>query len=672
MKNLTLALVGNPNCGKTTLFNVLTGAKQCIGNWPGVTVEQKQGFFKIGNLNIEVVDLPGCYSCIEDTQNNKALDEHIACDYILSNKADIILNVIDATNLERHLYLTLQLIEGGYPVIVVLNLMDSAHKQNIQLNKAELEKRLNCPVIPITATKEEGIQALKTGIIQYAEKNTRPIVSSSTPSSFCLGELDSDIAVARTRYDSIFNIIKAAVFRKPVSYQAEASWTKSIDNIVLNRFLGIPVFLSLMYLMFLLAIYMGGPIQAFFDTASRILFIDILKQWLTGLNADPYLISFVTSGIGRGLNTVVSFIPVMTGLFFCLSFLEASGYMTRAAFVMDKLMHWIGLSGRSFVPLILGFGCNVPAILSTRTLESHRERLLTILMSPFMSCGARLAIYAVFVSVFFENQGPNIIFGLYLIGILVAFMTGFILRKTAVSFERSSLVMELPPYRWPSLKVLFRTTIHRLKRFIVKAGALILPICMLMGTFEGMQTQTNGFVETVGRTLTPIFSPMGIEEENWPATVGLLTGVLAKEVVIGTLNTLYDQQAREAAIEESEATPVLGMMAKQFGSTEAAFAYLLFVLLYFPCVSVLATIARELNKGWALFSMLWTTGIAYCVAVLFYQTATFMLHPLYSFSWILSIGIIITMAFWTLRKWVNKKTLGPGRHVPTQILVVDF
>lgn len=705
-KSHIIALIGNPNSGKTTLFNLLTGSRQRVGNWPGVTVEQKRGYFGSAACAMEVVDLPGCYSCTLES-DGQALDEHIACEYLLSNEAQVILNIVDASNLERHLYLTLQLLERGYPVILALNLMDVAEKQGIHIDVALLSKRLNCPVIPLSALKGQGVEYLKKAIIQYVGTNLQEsnIIQSS---SFCLGELDDDILKAKTRYEMISNIVKATITRKP---RKSIAWDQKIDAIILNRFLGIPLFLLSMYCMFLFAIHMAGIFQDFFDIASNAVFVIGMQQWLNGLDFPFWLSNFISAGLGRGINTTVSFIPVIASVFLCLSFLEASGYMARAAFVMDRLMQVIGLPGKSFVPLIIGFGCNVPAILSARTLENYRERILTILMSPFMSCGARLAIYALFVSAFFPTGGQNIIFGLYLIGILVALMTGFILRKIFFSGEQSSLVMELPPYRWPSFRILWQTTWHRLRQFILKAGALIIPLCAILGTIEGVKIGEDGLIAHIGRTLTPIFAPMGIKEENWQASVGLLTGVLAKEVVVGTLNTLY---AQEIGVNEATKTlsvanelkmavksipenalrlsqklknpfspmtgdeeeirvsqSVLGIMVAKFASTKAAIAYLLFVLLYFPCVSVVAIIARELNKAWAFFSIAWTTGIAYSVAVLFYQTAIIFENPLSSFSWIIGISFMLISVLWGLKKWAQKKILR-RRMVPTRILVTHF
>jgi ferrous iron transport protein B len=728
MKSLIIALVGNPNCGKTTLFNGLTGKRQWVGNWPGVTVEKKQGQYFEGDVPIEVVDLPGCYNASVSTEN--PLDERITQEYLLCHQAELIVNIVDATHLERHLYLTLQLLEKGLPVIVALNMMDAAQDQKIYIDAKALSNRLGCPVVPLVAIKEQGITELKKMILQYSAS---PILTSKTrlpsfPLSDALenphspnsltnpnnpnlnnSDIHSEIEKAKARYQTIQDLIKATVKR---SNFIHSTWSERIDKVLLNRVLGLPFFLMFMYLVFVFSFHVSGIFQDFFDIASRTLFVEGPKHWLENMQAPPWLIGFIALGIGQGLNTTLSFIPVIACMFLCLSFLEASGYMARAAFVMDKIMQWVGLPGKSFVPMIIGFGCNVPAVMATRTLENYRERILTVLMSPFMSCGARLAIYALFVSAFFPTKGQNIIFGLYLIGIMVALLTGFILKTTLLPGERSPLVIEFPPYRWPSAKVLVRTTWHRVKRFVVRAGILIVPLCIFIGTLGSLHTKSGDLFSHIGRTITPIFAPMGLKEDNWPATVGLLTGVLAKEVVVGTLNALYIQELHEnpavvasfslkegltlayksilengvqfgeafihpftaIAPEEPLQKGVLGVMVERFGSTASAFAYLLFVLLYFPCVSVVAVIARELNKSWALFSVMWTTGVAYTISVIFYQSATISENPMSSVSWILGTSGSLIMALWGIRKYMLHKTLATARRqalkrLPTQIIL---
>jgi len=450
------------------------------------------------------------------------------------------------------------------------------------------------------------------------------------------------------------------------------TWTERMDGLFLNRFLGIPLFLGMMYLMFFFATYVGGSFQSFFEMTSRTLFVDGLRQGLAYFSLPNWFLALMVDGVGQGIHITLSFIPVMTGMFLALSFLEASGYMARAAFVMDKIMQWVGLPGKSFVPLMIGFGCNVPAVMATRTLDTQGERLLTILMTPFMSCSARFSIYALFAATFFRDQGQNIIFGLYLIGILIAFATGLILRTVLRSKDRASLILELPPYRWPNLKMLWRRTWYNLSSFLLKAGSLIIILCSFFGVMTNSSSHvSDSHIAHIGKTLTPLFAPIGIEEDNWPATVGLVTGILAKEMVVGTLKALYSKEytTQQMQQEQDDNTMVL-----RFGSTAAVISYLLFILLYFPCVSVVATMARELNKSWALFSVLWTTGIAYSVALLFYQTATIKDHPVSSLSWITAVGCLLGIGLWGMRKWaelkVQNRKIRTNKLIPTRIVTL--
>jgi ferrous iron transport protein B len=490
----------------------------------------------------------------------------------------------------------------------------------------------------------------------------------------------------------------------------DSSGGSFLDKIFLNKILGVPIFLAIMYLMFVFSISIGGAFQDFFDQSTRTLFIEVPYKLGQVLFVPDWLIIIFADGIGRGINITATFIPVLFCLFLFLSFLEHSGYIERATFIMNRLMSFLGLPGKSFVPLIVGLGCNVPAVMSARTLDSRADRILTIIMTPFMSCSARLAIYAVFIAAFFPTNGQNIIFALYLIGILVAILTGIMLRSTFLPVNTKQVTIDLPQYRWPSLSMLCRQSWYRLRRFLTKTGSLIIPFCIIIGLMSAYKPGPGGeaSIESIGKNITPIFAPMGITEDNWPATVGLLAGVLAKEVVVGTLAALYTENDLEyyqhgevsigAGLQDAvtsipenlsqlsdilfkpasaKVSPnidknVLGIMAMRFHDTNAAIAYMLFVLLYFPCISVVATIARELNKKWAMFSVVWTTGLAYMVAVSYYQIVTFWQHPMISATWVVgSIGVL-TMWIWGFKVLVKRReVIGKNkfRLIPTRVLL---
>lgn len=730
-------LVGNPNCGKTTLFNALTGDNQRVGNWPGVTVEKKTGEFSLGNYSIEVTDLPGVYSLIANAQG-MSQDEQIAAQSIVNLDADCIINVIDASHLERHLYLTSQILELGKPVVVALNMMDIAQQRGVSIDLKALEQRLGCPVIPIQAHKNRGVCELQQVLLAIPEQipslelDLSPAVenalkilevrlidkgySKSLAYYFSrrLAEGDSligqeslqiewdefensslgiDVLLADARYHAIHDIVSAVQHKQS---DASEHFTAKLDRIVLHRFLALPIFFAMMYLMFLFSINIGGAFQDFFDIATDTVFVQGSAWLLQQIHAPNWFIALIANGVGKGINTTLTFIPVIASMFFFLSLLETSGYMARAAFVVDKAMRAMGLPGKSFVPMIVGFGCNVPAIMAARTLDSERDRLLTVMMSPFMSCSARLAIYAVFVAAFFPTGGQNVVFSLYLIGILMAVLTGLILRKTTLKGHASPLILELPAYHKPAFKRLMRETLMRLRFFVLRAGKLIIPICVILGGLNAItlgggintgEASTESLLSVMGQWITPLFSPMGIHQDNWPATVGLLTGMLAKEVVVGTLNTLYAQVGHlgeiavahfdfwsgikaafwsipenlsqlgsalwnpvlASAADSDVSKTVYGMMAQRFDGQAGAYAYLLFVLLYIPCVSTMAVIRQEANRQLMWTSVIWSFIVAYATAVVFYQLAKFFEHPQQSVLWISAMLISVFLVIAVFR-----------------------
>ncbi len=772
MKNsdYIIGVVGNPNCGKTTIFNELTGAKQHVGNWPGVTIDRKYGNYTYNDKKIEVVDLPGIYSL-----SASSLDEEVARNYILSGEADLIVNIIDASSPERNLYLTILLAEMKIPLVIALNMMDAAEANNIQINTDVLAKVLGCPVVPLVASKGKGINELKSKINRAAEKKPVPHIKVKYPAKveesinalipyLCSNALalrpepyyaalkllekdtlvrrlvdssiikeaenhikqiekeldeETDILIAGSRYELIGDVMKQSVKKK-----AHSSRTLSdkIDGIVLNRILGLPIFFAAMYLMFMFTINIGGAFIDFFDIFSGVVFVDGFGSLLRTMHFPAWTIAVLAGGIGGGIRTVATFIPPIGFMFLCLSLLEDSGYMARGAFVMDRFMRMIGLPGKSFVPLLVGFGCNVPAIMATRTLENQRDRIMTIMMNPFMSCGARLPVYALFAAAFFPVGGQNLVFLLYLIGIGFAVLTGFILKTTTLKGAAYPFVMELPPYHMPTIKGVVMRAWDRLRAFIFRAGKIIIMVVIVLnflnslgtdGTFGNSNTDKS-VLSCIGRTITPVFAPMGIKEDNWPATVGIFTGIFAKEAVVGTLNDLYSglsmkvkvttgpsgekentrnagdfdftdsikqafasipenlgalknsfsdplglsvgdiKNIKQAADEQGVSVTTFGAMVNLFDGKIGAFAYMLFILLYFPCVAAIAAVYRETNWKWTVFAGAWTSGIAYVAASLFYQTATFNLHPASSMIWISSLTGFSSLIIFVMRKSGNK------------------
>ena len=611
-----LLLVGNPNCGKTTLFNALTGGHERVGNWPGVTVEVTMGQFQYENKTFNIMDLPGLYSC-EATNGIVSQDEQQALQALGSNASDCIINVVDACYLERHLYLTSQLLDLKKPMIVVLNMMDCARQRGITIDVEAMSAALGCPVVSIEAYGESGLLILKDKLLE----------NLSVPQPFVDQDCTDELLMADKRYTAVHDLVLNVQHK-----QADASehFTEKVDRIVLHRFFAFPLFFMMMYALFFLAIHVGGALQPLFDTATDALFVQGTASGLRALNAPDWLVAWLAYGIGKGINTTLTFIPVMATLFFFLSCLEGSGYMARAAFVVDKAMRFFGLPGKAFVPMIIGFGCNVPAVMAARTLDSERDRMLTILMSPFMSCSARLAIYAVFAAAFFPENGQNVVFSLYLFGIMMAVFTGYLLRNTLFKGAATTLILELPAYHRPSLYRLAKETALRLRAFIFRAGRLIIPVCAVLGALNALSINghvlhpgdTHSLLAWFGRLITPLFEPMGLTPESWPATVGLITGMLAKEVVIGTLNSLH--------------TDIHLLFDGQVG----AYAYLLFVLLYIPCVSTMAVIRQEASRKIMWFSIGWSSLVAYSAAVLFYQCATIQTHPLQTVLW---AGVITLM-----------------------------
>ncbi len=731
-----------------------------------MTVERKVGEYRREGQTIRVVDLPGIYSL-----SAMSIDEQVAREYILSGEADVIVNIVDASNLERNLYLTVQLLEMRVPVIVALNMMDVVSDRKTAINVSALSQRLGCPVIPMVASREQGVDELRNAIEKAAQQPPISPIQIAYPTEIAraiddlaaaiqpeangrfhaawaatkllegdqaltrqLGasahaaadrqrthlettlDEDLDILIADSRYGFIKTLSNETVVRHQ---QMRQTVSDVIDRIVLNRVLGIPIFLGMMYLMFMFTINLGGAFIDFFDILTGTLFVEGLGRLLAAVGSPDWLITVLAGGVGAGIQTVATFIPPIAFIFLFLSLLEDSGYMARAAFVVDRFMRAIGLPGKSFVPMLVGFGCTVPAVMATRTLENQRDRTLTMMMTPFMSCGARLPVYALFAAAFFPVGGQNLAFSLYLIGLGFAVLTGLILKTTLLRGEAAPFVMELPPYHRPTLKAVLLRAWERLKSFMLRAGKVIVLIVIILSFLNSMGTDGSfgnedseqSVLSAIGKTITPIFTPMGIVEENWPATVGIFTGIFAKEAVVGTLDALYAQldaadppeaedaasfsvwegiqaafatipanltgvadtavdplglsigsmnDLKTAAAEQEVSTGTFGAMAALFDGKIGAFAYLLFVLLYFPCVAAIAAVYRETNWQWTLFAGLWTTGLAYIAATTFYQVATFTRHPGFSGVWLMLMAAVVAGTLVVLR------SLGHKREHPVQ------
>jgi ferrous iron transport protein B len=754
-RSLTIALAGNPNCGKSALFNALTGIRQKTGNWPGVTVERREGRLELDGREIRVIDLPGIYSL-----DAGSLDEQVTRDYLLSRDADLIVNVVDAANLERNLYFSVQLLEMGVPLVVALNMMDVVRKRGIELDTDRLSREMGAPVVPVVAVTREGLTELQARVLSVADghqvggfglaqeecveqavTDLAPRLAGRLPDANVRwlalkllegdpaaenaadeatrahaehwreeidkrsGE-DADIHIADTRYGHAHSLAHRVTRDKG---RVGRNLTDRIDRVVLSRIWGIPLFLAVMYLMFVFTINFGGAFIDFFDGVAGAVFVDGLGTLLSGIGAPELLVLVLADGLGGGLQVVATFVPIIASLYLFLSVVEDTGYMARAAFVMDRFMRSIGLPGKAFVPLIVGFGCNVPAVMATRTLENERERKLTILMNPFMSCGARLPVYVLFATAFFPHSGQNVVFALYLTGIAVAILTGLTMKRTLLPGESTGFMMELPPYHLPTVNGILLRTWDRVRIFLREAGRVILLMVLALNLLSAIGTDgsigrtdsDHSVLSAASRAATPLFAPMGISEHNWPAVLGIFSGVLAKEVIVGTLDTVYGRLAKEAdetdeerpfaildalaaaaatvpanlasigesltdplglgvgvlsdrgmaAEEQGVTTGTFGAMEARFDGRAGAFAYLLFVLLYFPCVATIGAIVRETSRAWAAFVAAWSTGIAFVSATIFYQAATFETHPASSTAWIVGLSIALIGVLLGLRAW---------------------
>jgi len=761
-REFTIALVGNPNCGKTTLFNDLTGTHQKVGNWPGVTVEQKTGHFQHAQTRFNVIDLPGTYS-LHASCDDDSIDQQIAQQFVLEKTADLIINIVDASSLERGLYLTTQLMEAEVPLVVALNMMDVADQNGVHIDPYELSDKLGLPVVALVASRGEGVGTLIDVVDNHLHRNPEAnypvtvaapvetaaqrvlaLMKQEKPDTTRLeatavlesdsrilqgfseelqnnlllevnalqAQLNSSISdtLITNRYQWINQAIATAVHHEAMHRRSISNY---LDAVLLNRFLAFPAFLGVMYLMFMVTINFGGAFIDFFDIAAGAIFVELPRMLLTAIHCPEWLTALIADGAGGGIQLVASFVPVIGTLFLFQTFLEDSGYMARAAFILDRLMRSIGLPGKSFVPLVVGFGCNVPSVMASRTLDTQQDRLLTTLMAPFMSCGARLTVYTLFAAAFFTHNGQNVVFGLYIIGIVLAVLTGLLVRRKMLSRDIAPFIMELPNYHVPTLRGLLIHSWHRLRGFMLRAGKAIVAVVIILnfvnsigtdGSFNNQNTERS-LLSSIGKTITPIFEPLGVTEDNWPATVGIFSGIFAKEVVVGTLDALYTDMARTDSSASDETSPsiggmlgeafasipanlaevnhmwgdplglsvgdladqqaaaqaqeveltTIGLMQQLFATPIAAFSYILFVLLYMPCVATLGAIYKEAGGTWAFFSATWNTLLAYAVAVMTYQLGTFSEHPEQSLMWTGAMAAILLAGYFLLMEYGKRQ-----------------
>ncbi|MFO7444728.1 MAG: ferrous iron transport protein B [Ignavibacteriaceae bacterium] len=709
---VTAAVAGNPNSGKSTLINAIAGSRLHVGNWPGVTVEKKEASFTYNDQLIRLVDLPGTYSLSPYTQ-----EEVIARDYLINNKPDVIINVVDATNLERNLYLTIQLLELGIPLIIALNIYDECEEKGYKIDINKIEKILGVKVIPTIATQKAGLDNLLAEILEYSDKSDikAPLVqrySNDVETAVSLIEeklkthspslsktvntrwlslklIEDDLVVINNyginnpgeftenacahlteahdndleslmtdeRY-SLATGLTREVLSKSKPNKIEI--TERIDKIVLNKYLGIPIFLLAMWIMFKLTFDVANPFVDWIDGIT----VGPLSYWtgklLSLMYAPEWVISLATEGIIAGVGFVLVFVPVIFAMMFFVTFLEGSGYMARAAFVMDKAMHGIGLHGKSFIPLLLGFGCNVPSIYATRTLENKRDKILTSLLVPFMSCGARLPVYVVFIAVFFPKDAGFVLWSLYTLGILVAVLTGLLLKKTIFRGESPMFIMELPPYRMPTMRSLMIHTWEKGKHFLVKAGTYILAVSIfvwfLLNLPWGVENKKDSLLGMAGQTVAPVLEPIGFG--NWEAASALITGIIAKEIVVGTMSEIYidevDNEPEEEknlledvkeagasfmgavydagvnvfstfniatiSAEEEEGQDTLKGVIKTKFTPLSAFSFMVFVLLYMPCIITGVAYKQEFGT-WKWYGVALVNGfvVAWIFSLLIYQ-----------------------------------------------------
>ncbi len=664
MFDYSVALCGNPNCGKTTIFNSLTGLNQHVGNWPGVTVEKKEGFFECNGNVVKVVDLPGIYSL-----SANSIDERIAREHLLKGESDIVVDIVDGSVLERNLYLFTQLLEMDLNLILNVNMIDEVEKKGLKINIKKLSNMLRVPVVETAANRNFGIDILKRNICKnfkrgkkkleiyygeilenaidelskilkeynvrylnapirwiaikllekdmeifsyikkhYSEINIEEkLYELSSKAEEYLGE-EIDVYIVERRYGFIEGVVKDCVFKR-TDVDKKVNFSEKIDKFILNKYLGVPLFFIIMAIVFQLIFTIGNPISDFINSV-----FNNFGNYVSSTFFKPYPIfsSFFKEGLIGGVGSVLVFLPNIFILFFLLTFLEQSGYMSRAAFIMDKFMHKLGLHGKSFIPMILGFGCNITGIMAARTLQSRKDRVLTIIINPLVSCSARLTVYTLFAGVFFIHYQGLVVFSLYFIGIVLAVLVARFFKSLFFKEEFAPLIMELPPYRLPNMKGVFLISYKRSALFVKKAGTVILSGVILIWILASLPPGVEyGSKESVigimGSKLAPLFKWAGFP--HWQIAVALIFGIVAKELVVGILGTLLTKGS----------SITLASALHHYFTPLSAYSFLLTVLLYIPCLATIAVIKKEIGTKWALFTILYMMILGLTISTIVYQ-----------------------------------------------------
>ena len=624
MSTLAVALTGNPNVGKSTIFNELTGARQKIGNWPGVTVDKKVGYTRHNDRAISIVDLPGTYSI-----NARSPEEKIVIDYLLNNKLDLVVDVVDSSNLERNLFLTVQLLEQGIPVLIDLNMKDDAERRGIKVDCRKMEDAFGMPVVESIGRSSKSTKKLLDVFTTTVMANYQPsdrvkahIAKVQEIKASNRSEEQKNEEIIEARYALIDTVMADAVTVNSVG----SDTSEKMDKFLANGILALPIFLGIMYAVFNITFeWIGQPIADALDAAINEDFLDFAKESLEAAGVADWMVSLVCDGVIAGVGAVLTFVPLIFVLFFCLSFLDGTGYMARIAFIMDPIMRRCGLTGKGVMPLMMGFGCAVPAVMGARALDSEKDRMVSIMVTPFLTCGAKLPIMALFAAMFFPDNAANVVFAMYIIGVVMAIVAAKILGSSVFKDGGSTFLLELPPYRMPDMKTVLLETWDKGKGYLIKAGTIIFAASVLLWVmsnynFEGPCEINESILATLGNWMSTLFVFHGFA--TWEAGAALLSGIMAKETVVATIGVLYG--AADVSTEAEEAVETAGTLLQTGMATSftalSAFAFMIFSQLYTPCVTALGTIKKEAGGWkWMGFSAVYMFVIAWVVSLLVYQ-----------------------------------------------------